>query len=116
MVLCLLRGTNKGIRSLLEESLTISKEMLREAQLAYPRNPVRNHNYLLNVAVEERVVNTAVRFPSWTSTARFGLMLVCCVCDHGLSPTTATASELLTMFSTPKQILSTVKWSFCTCQ
>ncbi|XP_044218088.1 kinesin-like protein KIF14 [Thunnus albacares] len=37
---CLLRGTNKGVRSLVEESLTISREMLREAQLSYPRNPV----------------------------------------------------------------------------
>ncbi|XP_023146712.2 kinesin-like protein KIF14 [Amphiprion ocellaris] len=37
---CLLKGTNKGIRSLLEESLTITREMLRDAQLAYPRNPV----------------------------------------------------------------------------
>ncbi|KAM9357515.1 kinesin-like protein KIF14 [Symphorus nematophorus] len=40
IVLCLLKGTSKGIRSLLEESLTITREMLREAQLAYPRNPV----------------------------------------------------------------------------
>ncbi|XP_039985458.1 kinesin-like protein KIF14 [Xiphias gladius] len=40
MVECLLKGTNKGVRSLLEESLTITREMLREAQLAYPRNPV----------------------------------------------------------------------------
>ncbi|KAK2835393.1 hypothetical protein Q5P01_015877 [Channa striata] len=40
MVSCLLKGTNKGIRSLLEESLIISREMLREAQLAYPRNPL----------------------------------------------------------------------------
>ncbi|XP_026201774.1 kinesin-like protein KIF14 [Anabas testudineus] len=40
MVLYLLKGTNKGIRSLLEENLTITREMLREAQLAYPRNTV----------------------------------------------------------------------------
>ncbi|XP_070765360.1 kinesin-like protein KIF14 [Enoplosus armatus] len=40
IVMCLLKGTNKGVRSLLEESLTITREMLREAQLAYPRNPV----------------------------------------------------------------------------
>ncbi|GLD49925.1 kinesin-like protein KIF14 [Lates japonicus] len=40
MVMCLLKGTNKGVRSLVEESLTITREMLREAQLAYPRNPV----------------------------------------------------------------------------
>ncbi|XP_040897242.1 kinesin-like protein KIF14 isoform X2 [Toxotes jaculatrix] len=40
MVMCLLKGTNKGVHSLLEESLIISKEMLREAQLSYPRNPV----------------------------------------------------------------------------
>ncbi|KAM3619744.1 uncharacterized protein V6R79_012946 [Siganus canaliculatus] len=37
---CLLKGTKKGIRSLFEESLIITREMLREAQLAYPRNPV----------------------------------------------------------------------------
>ncbi|XP_062279792.1 kinesin-like protein KIF14 [Scomber scombrus] len=37
---CLLKGTNKGVRSLVEEDLTISREMLRDAQLAYPRNPV----------------------------------------------------------------------------
>lgn len=42
MVMCLLKGTNKGVRSLVEESLTITREMLREAQLAYPRNPVRD--------------------------------------------------------------------------
>ncbi|XP_078141760.1 kinesin-like protein KIF14 [Centroberyx gerrardi] len=36
----LLQGTNKGICSLLEEGLIITKEMLREAQLAYPRTPV----------------------------------------------------------------------------
>ncbi|XP_022625012.1 kinesin-like protein KIF14 [Seriola dumerili] len=40
MAMCLLKGTNKGVHSLLEESLTITREMLREAQLAYPRNPV----------------------------------------------------------------------------
>ncbi|XP_026179574.1 kinesin-like protein KIF14 [Mastacembelus armatus] len=40
VVLCLLKGTKKGIHSLLEESLTITREMLREAQLAYPTNPV----------------------------------------------------------------------------
>ncbi|KAF1385577.1 hypothetical protein PFLUV_G00109210 [Perca fluviatilis] len=40
VVMCLLRGTDKGVGSLLEESLTITSEMLREAQLAYPRNPV----------------------------------------------------------------------------
>ncbi|XP_032381614.1 LOW QUALITY PROTEIN: kinesin-like protein KIF14 [Etheostoma spectabile] len=40
VVMCLLRGTDKGVGSLLEESLTIASEMLREAQLAYPRNPV----------------------------------------------------------------------------
>ncbi|XP_027145659.1 kinesin-like protein KIF14 isoform X1 [Larimichthys crocea] len=39
-VMSLLKGTNKGVRSLLEESLIIAREMLREAQLAYPRNPV----------------------------------------------------------------------------
>lgn len=47
VVLCLLKGTKKGIQSLLEESLTITREMLREAQLAYPRNPVRDHNLTL---------------------------------------------------------------------
>uniref|UniRef100_A0A3B4Z744 Kinesin-like protein KIF14 n=1 Tax=Stegastes partitus TaxID=144197 RepID=A0A3B4Z744_9TELE len=41
VVTCLLKGTNKGVRSLLEESLTITRDMLRDAQLAYPRNPVR---------------------------------------------------------------------------
>ncbi|XP_069377966.1 kinesin-like protein KIF14 [Paralichthys olivaceus] len=40
MTMCVLKGTNRGIRSLLEESLTITREMLRDAQLAYPRNPV----------------------------------------------------------------------------
>ncbi|XP_070688470.1 kinesin-like protein KIF14 [Pempheris klunzingeri] len=40
MVTCLLKGTNKGVRSLSEESLKITREMLREAQLAYPRSPV----------------------------------------------------------------------------
>ncbi|KAM4548315.1 kinesin-like protein KIF14 [Odontesthes bonariensis] len=40
LVTFLLKGTKKGVRSLLEESLTITREMLREAQLAYPRNPV----------------------------------------------------------------------------
>lgn len=39
---CLLKGTGKGIHSLLEESLIITREMLREAQLAYPRSPVRD--------------------------------------------------------------------------
>lgn len=42
-VMCLVRGTSMGVGSLLEESLSISREMLREAQLAYPRNPVREH-------------------------------------------------------------------------
>lgn len=46
VVTCLLKGTNKGVRSLLEESLTITREMLREAQLAYPRNPVRDNKFL----------------------------------------------------------------------
>lgn len=40
IVMYLLKGTSKGIRSLLEESLIITREMLREAQLAYPRNQV----------------------------------------------------------------------------
>ncbi|XP_029356203.1 kinesin-like protein KIF14 [Echeneis naucrates] len=39
MVTCLLKGTVKGVRSLFEEGLTITREMLRDAQLAYPRNP-----------------------------------------------------------------------------
>ncbi|XP_031715464.1 kinesin-like protein KIF14 [Anarrhichthys ocellatus] len=39
-VMCLVSGTNMGVGSLLEESLFITREMLREAQLAYPRNPV----------------------------------------------------------------------------
>ncbi|XP_034386858.1 kinesin-like protein KIF14 isoform X2 [Cyclopterus lumpus] len=38
--MCLVRGTNMGVGSLFEESLSITREMLREAQLAYPRNPV----------------------------------------------------------------------------
>lgn len=38
----LLKGTSKGIHSLAEESLNITREMLREAQLAYPRSPVRD--------------------------------------------------------------------------
>ncbi|XP_017268937.1 kinesin-like protein KIF14 isoform X2 [Kryptolebias marmoratus] len=37
---CLLKGTSKGVCSLLEENLAVAKGMLREAQLAYPRNPV----------------------------------------------------------------------------
>ena len=41
--MCLLEGTNKGVGSLLEAGLHITKEMLRDAQLAYPRTPVRNH-------------------------------------------------------------------------
>lgn len=44
---CLLKGTSKGIGSLLEETLTIAKGMLREAQLAYPRNPVRKLNLFI---------------------------------------------------------------------
>jgi hypothetical protein len=40
--MCLLEGTNKGVGSLLEAGLHITKEMLRDAQLAYPRTPVRN--------------------------------------------------------------------------
>lgn len=46
IVMGLLTGTNKGIRSLLEEGLIITREMLREAQLAYPRNTVRNDGLL----------------------------------------------------------------------
>lgn len=45
MVITLLKGTNKGIRSLLEEGLTITREMLRDAQLAYPRNAVRDRHH-----------------------------------------------------------------------
>ncbi|KAK7889810.1 hypothetical protein WMY93_025370 [Mugilogobius chulae] len=37
----LLKGTSKGFQSLLEENLNMTREMLREAQLAYPQNPVR---------------------------------------------------------------------------
>lgn len=40
VVTCLMKGTGKGVRSLLEESLTITREMLREAQLSYPRSSV----------------------------------------------------------------------------
>ncbi|XP_051233248.1 kinesin-like protein KIF14 [Dicentrarchus labrax] len=40
IVMCLLKGTKKGVHSLLEDSLIITREMLREAQLSYPRNPV----------------------------------------------------------------------------
>lgn len=40
MVTCVLKGTDKGVRSLLEESLTITREMQREAQLSNPRSPV----------------------------------------------------------------------------
>ncbi|XP_068563242.1 kinesin-like protein KIF14 [Cebidichthys violaceus] len=39
-VMRLVRGTNMGVGYLLEESLSITRETLREAQLAYPRNPV----------------------------------------------------------------------------
>ncbi|XP_029001602.1 kinesin-like protein KIF14 [Betta splendens] len=38
VVQSLLKGTNKGVHALLEEKLTITREMLREAQLVYPRN------------------------------------------------------------------------------
>lgn len=44
VVLCLLKGASSGIQSLLEESLVTAREMLREAQLAYPRSPVRDLN------------------------------------------------------------------------
>ncbi|XP_035996965.1 kinesin-like protein KIF14 [Fundulus heteroclitus] len=37
---CLQRGTSKGARSLLEESLAVTREMFRDAQLANPRDPV----------------------------------------------------------------------------
>lgn len=40
VITSLLKGTSKGVHSLLEENLTITRDMLREAQLAYPRNPV----------------------------------------------------------------------------
>nr|XP_029489417.1 uncharacterized protein LOC115109018 isoform X1 [Oncorhynchus nerka]XP_029489419.1 uncharacterized protein LOC115109018 isoform X1 [Oncorhynchus nerka]XP_029489420.1 uncharacterized protein LOC115109018 isoform X1 [Oncorhynchus nerka] len=40
VVLSLLEGTCKGVHSLLEEGLTISKEMLSDTQLTYPRTPV----------------------------------------------------------------------------
>ncbi|XP_030583286.1 kinesin-like protein KIF14 isoform X2 [Archocentrus centrarchus] len=40
MVTRVLKGTDKGVRSLLEESLTITREMQREAQLSGPRSPV----------------------------------------------------------------------------
>ncbi|KAM6963083.1 kinesin-like protein KIF14 [Aplochiton taeniatus] len=36
----LLEGTNQGVRSLQGEGLTITKDMLREAELVYPRTPV----------------------------------------------------------------------------
>ncbi|CAL8252936.1 unnamed protein product [Merluccius merluccius] len=36
---CLLEGTSKGVGSLLEAGLHITKELLRNAQLAYPRTP-----------------------------------------------------------------------------
>lgn len=38
VITSLLKGTSKGVHSLLEESLTITRDMLREAQLAYPRD------------------------------------------------------------------------------
>ncbi|KAF6725150.1 Kinesin-like protein KIF14 [Oryzias melastigma] len=37
---CLIKGSSNGIQSLLEEGLTITKAMLREAQLVYPKTPV----------------------------------------------------------------------------
>ncbi|XP_072294433.1 kinesin-like protein KIF14 isoform X1 [Eucyclogobius newberryi] len=40
IVTSLMKGTSKGFHSLLEASLNITREMMREAQLAYPRNPV----------------------------------------------------------------------------
>uniref|UniRef100_A0A669C8G2 Kinesin-like protein KIF14 n=1 Tax=Oreochromis niloticus TaxID=8128 RepID=A0A669C8G2_ORENI len=46
VVTCLMKGTGKGVRSLLEESLTITREMLREAQLSYPRSSVRDHSLI----------------------------------------------------------------------
>lgn len=42
--MCLLKGTSNGIQSLLQESLVTAREMLREAQLTYPRSPVRDLN------------------------------------------------------------------------
>lgn len=39
------KGMDKGILSLLKESLNITRELLREAQLAYPRNQVRDPNH-----------------------------------------------------------------------
>ncbi|XP_068175733.1 kinesin-like protein KIF14 [Antennarius striatus] len=38
IILALLKGTKMGVRSLLEKSLTLTREMLRENQVAYPRN------------------------------------------------------------------------------
>lgn len=57
VIMCLLKGTGKGIRSLIEESLTITREMLREAQLAYPRNPVRDHNLAVSFVIGKLYYN-----------------------------------------------------------
>ncbi|XP_077391428.1 kinesin-like protein KIF14 isoform X2 [Festucalex cinctus] len=39
-VACLLKGTYKGVHSILEESLITTKEIMRDAQFAHPRNTV----------------------------------------------------------------------------
>lgn len=57
VLMCLLKGTDKGIGSLVEESLTITREMLREAQLAYPRNPVRDHNLAVSFVIGKLYYN-----------------------------------------------------------
>lgn len=49
MVTCLLKGSRNGIQSLLEEGLTITKEMLREAQLVYPKNLVKNKYFYCTI-------------------------------------------------------------------
>ncbi|XP_053737269.1 kinesin-like protein KIF14 [Synchiropus splendidus] len=40
VIVNLQNGVNKGVCSLLEDNLGVTREMLREAQLAYPRNPI----------------------------------------------------------------------------
>ncbi|XP_049575745.1 kinesin-like protein KIF14 isoform X1 [Syngnathus scovelli] len=39
-VACLMKGTNKGVHSVLEESLISTKEIQRAAQFTHPKNPV----------------------------------------------------------------------------
>nr|XP_029489421.1 uncharacterized protein LOC115109018 isoform X2 [Oncorhynchus nerka] len=64
VVLSLLEGTCKGVHSLLEEGLTISKEMLSDTQLTYPRTPrgmKERNGEDLDPSHLHRVKNTAAK-------------------------------------------------------